>query len=296
MKTAEEWQCSGVGFVHKDIIKQIQLDAYRAGMTEAAESRKTYYPLRSRQEGNNMIKCVKCGVPAAFQNIHSEPWTCVECQPQLPNEPTELHKSDCSTNNEPAFPNGECDCGQIQTELQKAIFQADIMLDIASKFAFRSGEVMYDTLRELLSAAKQLEALQKENEGLKFLLENANEAVSLKSPEFEWSSAFVRLYQETKQERDSLKSELEKWKKGCLVNADNAKDALRKSDEQRLDILSLKSTLKTCGVTLRGISQLCEYRFMQDQLHLAELCMNEANQTLSDPRVQQALESNPPIN
>jgi len=47
-----------------------------------------------------------------------------------------------------------------------------------------------------------------------------------------------------------LAAELEKWKEGCLVNGNNAKDALRKSDERRLEILSIKAELKMCAEAL----------------------------------------------
>lgn len=47
--------------------------------------------------------------------------------------------------------------------------------------------------------------------------------------------------------------ELQKWKDGCLVNADNAKDALRRSDELRLDLKASQLALKECADMIKWL-------------------------------------------
>ena len=43
-----------------------------------------------------------------------------------------------------------------------------------------------------------------------------------------------------------LEGEVSKWEEGCRYNAESSKEALRRQDEQRLEILSLKSLLHRC--------------------------------------------------
>jgi hypothetical protein len=56
-----------------------------------------------------------------------------------------------------------------------------------------------------------------------------------------------------------LKAELKKWKCGCYANADDAKDAHRISDNQRLENLSLRAALKQCVEALEKTKALLEH-------------------------------------
>lgn len=58
-----------------------------------------------------------------------------------------------------------------------------------------------------------------------------------------------------------LESERAKWEEGCRVNADNAKDALRLADNQRLEIISLRSK---CGQPL--LDELDQLRKALDRI------------------------------
>lgn len=117
-----------------------------------------------------MTKCIKCGVPAAFQNIHTDPWTCIECQPQLTNPPTPLQKPKTLDEvcDKPAgtfkeFVKAQDSLTALQNDIQR----------VSKKLALGQQVFMGD-LENILSAAKQLSALQTENEGLKASLEASN--------------------------------------------------------------------------------------------------------------------------
>lgn len=56
----------------------------------------------------------------------------------------------------------------------------------------------------------------------------------------------------------TLESELAKWKEGCLVNADNAKGALREQDNQRLVILGFKKRLKVLEEALKDVTECAQ--------------------------------------
>lgn len=76
-----------------------------------------------------------------------------------PNE----HKSDCSVYNEPALPNGSCDCQP--TELDKAIEATE---RIKKKYPLSWGAYLGQYfLDQLLLAAKRVQELEKENEELR---------------------------------------------------------------------------------------------------------------------------------
>lgn len=112
------------------------------------------------------------------------------------------------------------------TELQKAIFQANVILDIASKFSFTFGEVPYATLRELLSAAKQLESMTEAN---KLLLLKLRDVVTAKDTKFK-----------------ALQKENEGLKR-TIGNVNKGKAHLMDLIDERD---SLKSVLKQCGEAL----------------------------------------------
>lgn len=80
--------------------------------------------------------------------------------------------------------------------------------------------------------------------------------------------------------------ELKKWKDGCLVNADNAKDALRRSDELRLELRATQLALKECAEAIGNLIKVDGSR-----LHPVDMTLRwlRVEQALSNPLTQQAM-------
>jgi hypothetical protein len=119
-----------------------------------------------------------------------------------------------------------------QTELQKAIEFYENAL----------GNALHDgrnpNLSVLVSTAKSIPELE-------FLLENANEAICLKSPEFEGSSAFVRLFKENEQQLSQLRE---------AYTALLSDKCATKTLEWEQEVSKLRAELEQCKETSKSVS------------------------------------------
>lgn len=62
-------------------------------------------------------------------------------------------------------------------------------------------------------------------------------------------------------ELERLRAECSKWEEGCRVNCDALKDALRHSDNQRLEIITLRAKLETAKTLLQSLLSMVDSGF-----------------------------------
>lgn len=84
------------------------------------------------------------------------------------------------------------------------------------------------------------------------------------------------------QELIATQLELQKWKDGCLVNADNAKDALRRSDELRLDLRGTQAAHQECVDIIKWLYENTSHCYPLEY-------DRRITKALSNPLTQQAM-------
>ena len=66
----------------------------------------------------SLLSCDRCGDlidtdnDVLAYNELLDKWHCQECRHEMEDETPVQHDSDCALHNEPAMPNGPCDCSQ----------------------------------------------------------------------------------------------------------------------------------------------------------------------------------------